>query len=281
MTDEGPDDVTDDARDAVPPHGGPDDARDAVPAHGGPDHATPADAVRDAPDPGSTGASLTAFLDAWLGQWPPQLPLDVVTSDRRTRPGWDGQVVPLLGVWAPDDGCVLSIPPDALDAVELLGGLGPEVLTQPAWVGAVAQAVGRPDARLRAGVLRAVTDPTQVAALDDLGTWVDRGDPSLPDWLRPFDHPQVLLDRADDGTVRGGVGIKAHDPSGAEVAVVTEPEHRGQGIGARLVATATRRLLGEGRAVLYLHDPGNAASARLAETVGFTERGWRIVDLDG
>lgn len=230
---------------------------------------------------GRTAASLTAFLDAWLGQWPPQLPLDVVTSERRTRPGWDGTIVPLLGVWAPDDGCVLSIPPDALDAVELLGGLGPEVLTQPAWVGAVAQAVDRPRARLRAGVLRAVTDPSQLAALDDLGTWVARTDPALPDWLRPFDFPHVLLDRDDDGTVRGGVGIKAHDATGAEVAVVTEPDHRGRGIGARLVATATRRLLAEGRAVLYLHDPANEASARLADAVGFVERGWRIVDLDG
>ena len=205
----------------------------------------------------------------------------MVTSDRRAVPGWDGAVVPLLGVWAPDDGCVLSVPPDALDAMELLGGLGPEVLTQPAWLGAAAQAVGRPGARLRAGVLRAVTDPSEVADVDDLGTWVDRDDPALPAWLRPFDHPQVLLDRDVDGTVRGGVGIKAHDVSGAEVAVVTEPGHRGQGIGRRLVATATRRLLTEGRAVLYLHDPGDAASARLAEAAGFVERGWRIVDLDG
>lgn len=223
--------------------------------------------------------SLERFLDAWLGQWPPQLPLDVVVSDRRVQPGWNGEVVPLLGVWAPQDGCVVSVPPDAIDALELLGGLGPEVLTQPGWIGAAAQAVGRPGAQLRAGVLRAVTDPAELADLDDLGTWVARGDPQLPAWLRPFDAPHVLLDRTADGEVRGGVGIKAHDPTGAELAVVTEPDHRGQGVGRRLVATAARRVLAEGRVALYLHDPGNDASARLADAVGFHDRGWRIVDL--
>lgn len=227
-----------------------------------------------------TRPGLVRFLDAWLGQWPPQLPLDVVGSARRAQPGWDGKVVPLLGVWAPDDGCVLSVPPDVVEPLELLGGLGPEVLTQPAWLGAAAQALGVPGARLRAGVLRAVEDPAEVRDVPDLGTWVPRDDPDVPAWLRPFDDPEVLLARADDGEVLGGVGIKAHDPTGAELAVVTEPGHRGRGVGQRLVATAARRLLASGRVALYLHDPGNAASARLAEAVGLVDRGWRIVDLD-
>lgn len=228
----------------------------------------------------ATGPSLVRFLDAWLGQWPPQLPLDVIGSRRRTEPGWDGTVVAMLGVWAPDDGCVLSVPPDVVEPLELLGGLGPQVLTQPAWVGAAAQALGVPGARLRAGVLRAIDDPVELRDAPDLGTWVPREDPDLPAWLRPFDDPEVLLARTDDGEVVGGVGIKAHDPTGAELAVVTEPGHRDRGVGRRLVATATRHVLASGRVAMYLHDPGNAASARLAEAVGFRDRGWRIVDLD-
>lgn len=224
------------------------------------------------------GPSLARFLDAWLGQWPPQLPLDVVGSERRVAPGWDGTVVPLLGVWATRDGCVLSVPPDALDAVELLGGLGPEVLTEPAWIGAVAQAVGRPGARLRAGVLRAVTDADDLVPHEPLGTWTSPDDPDLPAWLHPFG--EVLVARDGSGAVCGGVGVKVHDPTGAELAVVTEPDHRGRGVGRRLVATAARRLLAEDRVVLYVHGPGNEASARLADAVGLHDAGWRTVDLE-
>lgn len=224
--------------------------------------------------------SLTRFLAAWLGRWPPWLPLDVVGSRRRQEPGWDGTVVPLLGVWAPDDGCVLSVPPDAVEAVELLGGLDPGVLTSPGWVSALAQAVGRPGARLRAGVLRHAASAEQLREQDTLGTWIDRDDPTLPAWLTPFDEPRALVHHVD-GRIVAGVGLKAHDPSGAELAVTVDPEHRGRGIGRRLVATATREVVASGRVALYLHDPGNAASARLADAVGLPDLGWRIVDLDG
>lgn len=232
--------------------------------------------------PADRAPSLAAFLDAWLGQWPPQLPLDVVGSDRRSQPGWDGRTVPLLGVWAPQEGCVLSVPTDALDAVALLGGLEPQVLFDPAWVGAAAQAVGRPGARLRAGVLRAVEDPADLPDTPDLGTWVPRDHPALPAWTQPFTADEVLLCRTvEDDEAVGAVALKEHDPSGVELAVEVAPAHRSRGLARRLVATAARRVLARGAVALYVHDPGNVASARAADATGFVDRGWRVVDLEG
>jgi GNAT superfamily N-acetyltransferase len=236
--------------------------------------------------PAGAGApSLTRHLRTWLGAWPPELPLDVVGSEARTRPGWDGEVHRLVGVLDPDPpdlgepGLVLSVPPAAVEPIELLGGLDPEVLRSPPWCAAVTQALGVPDHRIGVGVFRWLDDPAAVADLPDAGTWVPRDDPGLPDWLRPFDAPEVLLARASDGTYLGGVGIKAHDAHGAELAVVTAPDARGRGLGRRLVATAARRILAEGRVATYLHDAQHVASARVADAVGLRDRGWRVVGL--
>jgi GNAT superfamily N-acetyltransferase len=85
---------------------------------------------------------------------------------------------------------------------------------------------------------------------------------------------EVLLALAPDGAFLAGVGIKRHDPYGAELAVVTASAARGRGLGGRLVAQAARRVLDEGAVPTYLHDPDNRASARLAAGAGFPDRGW-------
>lgn len=230
------------------------------------------------------GPSLERHLRTWLGAWPPELPLDVIGSTARERPGWDGEVHRLLGVLDPDPpglgepGLVLSVPPPAVEPIEMLGGLGVEVLSSPPWGAAVAQALGVPGHVLGYGVFRWLERLDDVADLEDAGRWVSRQDPSLPDWLRPFDAPEVLVERADDGTHLAGVGIKSHDEHGAELAVVTEPEARGRGLARRLVATAARRVLTGGRVVTYLHELDDVASARVAEAAGFPERGWRVVE---
>lgn len=234
---------------------------------------------------GPGAPSLARHLDAWLGSWPPELPLDVVGSEARTRPGWDGAVHRLLGVLDPDPAelgepsVLLSVPPAAVEPVELLGGLDPSVLEQPSWCAAVAQALGLPGHIVGTGVLRWIERREDVAELEPAGSWVPRDDPSLPPWLRPFNAPEVLLARDATGTYLGGVGIKSHDAYGAELAVVTEPVARGRGLARRLVATAARRVLDEGRVVTYLHDPDHVASARVADAVGFVDRGWRVVGL--
>lgn len=229
--------------------------------------------------------SLERHLRAWLGSWPPELPLDVVGSEARTVPGWDGEVHRMIGVLDPDPpeleepGLVLSVPPSAVEPLELLGGLDPSVLEQPSWCGAAVQALGAPGHRIEVGVFRWIDRLAAVADLEALGTWVPSDDPSLPDWLRPFNAPKVLISRDDVGRFLAGVGVKVHDDHGAELAVVTAEGARGRGLGRRLVATAARRILAGGRVATYLHDPENVASARVADAVGFRDPGWRVVSL--
>src|SRR5213080_697331 len=115
---------------------------------------------------GEPADRLTLHLHSWLGQWPGRRPgLDVVGSAQRLRPGWDGQVRPVLGVRTPDSG-VLSVPPDQL-----------------ATVAALAAALGTPNAVVYQGVFRWSTTP---ADLPDAGVWVPADDPVVPDWLRVF-----------------------------------------------------------------------------------------------
>lgn len=187
------------------------------------------------------------FLAEWLGRWPPASPLDVVPSRRRQEPGWDGVVRSVIGVRDGAGRWLASVSPD-------LDGDG----APPGW------------AALDEVVFRWSDDP---APLEPLGEWLAADDPVLPDWLRPFGG-EVLTVTDDDGYL-AGVGLKRHLDSGWEIAVGTEPRGRGRGLARRLVATAARRVLDEGRAVLYLHADDNHASAAAADAAGFPDLGWR------
>jgi GNAT superfamily N-acetyltransferase len=215
----------------------------------------------------SVEATLTAYLNAWLGRWPPASRLTVVGEPGRTRPGWDGAVRDVLGVGAPD-GAVVSVPPErqaAVDAVATAWADLPAVL--PA-------AVGRPEAMAFLGAFRWSSTP---ADLPDAGVWVPAGDPRLPAWLAPF-RGQVLV-ALDDGRYAAGVGLKRHNRYGVEVAVGTEPEYRGRGLAARLCAQAARHILAGGAVPIYLHDPANTASARTAAAAGFPDQGWQVLGM--
>lgn len=217
---------------------------------------------------------LRQHLATWLGAWPPGGPgVDVVGSQARIEPGWDGAVRPLNGVVTPH-GSVVSVPPARVDAVraaleEVDGDIDrlcaalPELLDRPGGVAGT-------------GVFRWTTDPSPS---DDPGTWLEPGDERMLPWLEPFDGGVLVA--FEDGRPAAGVGIKAHDDFGHEVAVVTEPEFRGQGYASRLVSQACRAILERGAVPTYLHAPTNTASARTAERCNIPDVGWRILGLFG
>jgi GNAT superfamily N-acetyltransferase len=211
---------------------------------------------------------LSAHLSSWLGTWPPPAgKLVVVGSERRTEPGWDGDMRVVAGVVTPA-GAVLSVPPEHVAAVR---SLGPDLED----VGKdLAEAVGRPGWVFANGVFRWSGQPT--TGPDD-GVWLPTTDPRVPTWLRPF-NGDVLVGFGGDA-VAAGVGRKQHDRWGHELAVVTEEGHRGQGWARRLVAQAARRVLADGAVPTYLHSPANVASAHTADAAGFPDHGWRVLGL--
>jgi predicted GNAT family acetyltransferase len=114
--------------------------------------------------------------------------------------------------------------------------------------------------------------------LVDLGEWFEHQTDDLPEWLAPFNGPR-LVTFDDDGRPIAGVGIKVHDDHGQELSVVTDEAAQGRGLARRLVATAARRVLSEGSVPTYLHARDNTASARVADAVGFADRGWTVWGL--
>lgn len=215
-----------------------------------------------------------AHLSAWLGGWPPRLPVHVVADPAPDAPGWDGGPRGVTGVVDPEGRCVVRVPPEV--AARLPQAL-PDVA---ALLAALPAAVGRPGVA-GTGALRWAQQVPGPDVLPDAGVWLpaelaDAGDPRVPAWLRPFGG-DVLVALDDDGRYLAGVGLKRHEDGGREVAVVTDERARGRGLARRLVAQAARAVRAQGRQVLYLHAPGNEASARVARASGFPDTGWRVL----
>jgi GNAT superfamily N-acetyltransferase len=211
---------------------------------------------------------LVAHLRSWLGRWPAEgAGLTVVGHPRRDQPGWDGGLHPVVGVSTPDAG-VLSVPPAAAAAVAELVAAGADLRGVPAVTGL--------PGHWFTGVFRWTTAP---AHLPDAGQWRPADDPSVPEWLRPFGGEVLVAVDPESGEHLAGVGIKRHDAHGQELAVVTAEAAQGRGLARRLVAQAARRVLDEGAVPTYLHARDNSASARVADAVGFPDRGWSILGL--
>jgi len=216
---------------------------------------------------------LTRHLRAWVGEWPPPAPgVNVIGDPARLEPTWDGVVRPLLGV-GDGIGTVIAVPPVSVSAVSAALSDG---LTTPGLGDRLGDILGVGPAAFGAGVFRTTGDVS--GDIDDVGEWHDVQGPDLPAWLAPFNGPRLVA-RGDDGRPIAGVGIKVHDPCGYELAVVTDEAARGRGLARGLVATAARWVLDQGAVPTYLHEPGNAGSARVAEAVGFTDRGWTVHGL--
>jgi RimJ/RimL family protein N-acetyltransferase len=213
-------------------------------------------------------ALLTIHLEAYLGVWPPSSSVDVVGWPGRLAPGWDGSIALAVVVTSPE-GAVISVAPDlTARAARLADGLASESFRED-----LARAVGAPG---RASPWLALRWSTAPAPLPNTGRWVKPDDPALPDWLRVFPSPVlVALDHA--GRYLAGVGIKSHTRWGRELAVGTDEEARGRGLARRLVAQAARTVLEDEAMPLYVHDPENAASARVADAAGFPDLGWRLL----
>ena len=221
------------------------------------------------------------MFTTWLGGWPAAGAFRVVPSARRVLPGWDGRAHALVGVAAGaayGHGTVLSVPPTRFHAVRRVVNevSATSPLSDRSELGLrLPAALGLPHRRYTEAVLRWTTAP---AADQGLGRWEPVDEPGLPDWLRAF-GPTVLVHRTAQGRYLAGVGIKRHTRFAHEIAVGTAPEARNQGLARALVAQAAWRILGDGAVPLYLHDPGNAASARVADAAGFPDRGWRRLGL--
>jgi len=219
---------------------------------------------------------LTEHLRAWLGDWPPRRPVQLVGSTARERPGWDGVVRPVIGV-GDATSLVLSVPPAAERRLRRadVGDRGhpTPLLAEQLGIGADGS---RPIQWDRA-VLRWTARPTD---LPEVGRWVPSGHPALPAWLHPFDG-DVLVALDDAGTVSAAAARKRHTRHGHEIAVGTEPAARGRGLARALVAQMARSILAEDAVPLYLHARDNVASARVADAAGLPDRGWEYLELRG
>lgn len=214
----------------------------------------------------SLSQALTDHLREQLGAWPPSRPLVLTTSAARERAGWDGVVRPFFGVRSPE-GTVLSLPPDLLERArsltEGLGGLEEARYALESLLGG----------RIGEAVFRWSEAP---ADLPDLGEWLPVEHPALPEWLHPFGGDALVV-RDEDGAYLAGVGLKRHDAHGWEIAVGTDQRAQGRGLARRLVVTAARHVIAQGRVPLYFHALDNIASARVADAAGFPDLGWRLL----
>ena len=246
---------------------------------------SPASEPLPEPLPGLVPAPLLAHWATWTGASPEQLArlgstsyggptVTVVGSAARTCPGWDGAVHAVTGVVDPHGRAVVSVPPEhAAWARGLVAGGA----SLPDLQAALPGRLGLPTHVVYRGVCRWAIDVPPASVLPDVGVWVPTNDPSVPEWLTPFNGEVLMV--LDEGDYVAGVGLKVHDEHGVEISVGTSEAARGRGLGRRLVAQAARSLLARGIVATYLHAPDNVASGKVADATGFPDHGWTALGL--
>jgi hypothetical protein len=143
--------------------------------------------MNDLPD------AVRRHLAEWFGGWPTNTSgVIVFESDLRTTPGWDGTIVPIVGMNR-GELTVLSVAPDeGAKVFDQLRG------TDPANVADTLE--------LMVALYRWNLHPS---AGQDVGEWVPTADPRVPSWLKPF-NGDVLIEWDDHGHYGAGVGRKMH-----------------------------------------------------------------------
>lgn len=94
-----------------------------------------------------------------------------------------------------------------------------------------------------------------------------------PDGLPRF----VIRSQKDPGQVVASAGLNWQTRYFAEISVHTSPGERRQGWGRSVVSAMVHHQLQNGRTPLYVTGEGNEASQQLAESVGFVDRGARMI----
>jgi GNAT superfamily N-acetyltransferase len=197
--------------------------------------------------------------------------IHVLPSERRTRPGWGGYTVPLLALSTAGGG-VVSARPDLVERAR----------QEMARV-SHGRPLGAPEFERFRQVSRAAlpyayclsgyvlfADPDHFRPRPSRAESLDRGDPRGADLRRRFDG-EIFVVRTARGDIASWAAIKLKSADIWEIAVVTEPPYRGQGLAQEVVSSATEYILGQGRVALYVHDRSNVASARVCRSLGYAE----------
>ncbi|GLI26170.1 putative acetyltransferase [Agromyces rhizosphaerae] len=93
-----------------------------------------------------------------------------------------------------------------------------------------------------------------------------------------LDHWVALGTFVDGRLVAAASMYPWRDSTVADIGVITLPEHRGRGLGRRLVQAIAAEALARGHEPQYRHQAGNAASAALARSAGFARFAeWDVV----
>lgn len=86
--------------------------------------------------------------------------------------------------------------------------------------------------------------------------------------------------RIESNQQRAVAGVNWQSPGFAEVYVDVDPQVRQKGWGRSVLVACCEQVLAGGRQPIYLVEPSNAASVRLAESAGFVDTGARQVVAD-
>lgn len=195
----------------------------------------------------------------------------VIPSERRTRPGWGGYTIPMLGLATPSGG-VVSVRPDLLERtrgqLSLLNTGRPIGVAEFARLQQVSRAAIPYAYSLSGFVL--YTDAEHFVPRESRARPIERNDVRGADLRRRFDG-EIFAIWGMRGEIAAWSAIKLKSDDVWEIAVVTEAAYRGQGLAQETVSAATAHILEQGRVALYVHDRNNHASAKVCRSLGYVE----------